>query len=420
MAHRIIRGIVVAAVLGGVAPGTALADDQDLGTFTQTATFKLQNVTGVATSGSSVFVSDLSAGVIRFDYTGKPLATFAKGKITAPKGIAAGSDGDVFVITGTPGVVTRYLDDGTKLGREGAGGPAAQRIGDASGPIAVDAKGNLYVFDLNDQSIVSYDDTGAFLRRFSVGLKDVTGIGVTAAGDRVYVASSSAATGLQVYDASGGFITSFTFKSGLGGVAVEPNGDFVVSTTDPADPQVRRYKSDGTGGIAFKVTGGTPQQLATNCRGDYYARIASGDFAIADDIRRYGDPASAPPPCAARRPHGTFGGGVPTTGAGTDVRIDYLEVTQGVQPLDCPACSSGSQSLDYVNDVKGVPLVNKRTIVRVFADLNGGPSGGVGDVPMVLRFYLGGQETAFSPISPIQTPAAVLPGDGTTTVAERL
>src|SRR3954451_14613934 len=80
---RITVVLVAVAVLG--VPATAAAFDQFLGNFQQPST-KLQNITGVAASGSTIFVSDLTAGVMRFDYAGKPLATFAKGKITAPKG----------------------------------------------------------------------------------------------------------------------------------------------------------------------------------------------------------------------------------------------------------------------------------------------------------------------------------------------
>ena len=48
---------------------------------------------------------------LRFDAGGKAIARFAAGRTPAATGIAAGTDGDVYVATSTQ--VKRFRDDGT-------------------------------------------------------------------------------------------------------------------------------------------------------------------------------------------------------------------------------------------------------------------------------------------------------------------
>jgi sugar lactone lactonase YvrE len=151
-------------------------------------------------NGGDLYVVDSHAwapAVRVFSSTGNPIRQWgqggiANGEFNSPAGIAADTDGNVYVADLLNDRIQKFDPDGKHLltfGTSGSGdGQLSQPVG-----VALDRSGNLYVTDSKNDRVVVFSSTGAFLTKWgSTGSRNgqfVTpwGIAVDAVGN-VYVA----------------------------------------------------------------------------------------------------------------------------------------------------------------------------------------------------------------------------------------
>jgi sugar lactone lactonase YvrE len=135
------------------------------------------------------------------------------------------------VLAGTAGAQIIITVAGTgSLGYSGDGGPAASAQLDLPRGVAVDASGNLYIADTNNNRVRKVSST--------------SGIITTVAGNGI-----CANTALGCYSGDGGPATSAGLNS-PGGVAVDANGDLYIADADDC-----RVLKVSAGGIITTVAG---------------------------------------------------------------------------------------------------------------------------------------------------------------------
>jgi DNA-binding beta-propeller fold protein YncE len=163
----------------------------------------------------------------------------------------------------------------------------------------VDAAGNLYVMDSGAKQIVVFDPNGKFLRNLGSGklFKRPSGLGVDAAGSRVYVVDTGGVTNEEhhvlVFDAKSGAHLMDIGKRGSGpgelnlprDVAIAPDGNLFV--VDGANFRIEAFKPDGTFVRSFGGVGrqsgqfSRPKEVAVDHEGNIYVvDSAFGNFQI--------------------------------------------------------------------------------------------------------------------------------------------
>ncbi len=179
----------------------------------------LGNLTQVAGTGAGGFTGD-----------GGPAASAS---LSFPSDVAVDAQGNLFIadshnqrvrrVDATTGIITTVAGSGQR-GYSGDGGPATSASFDFPDAVAVDARGNLFIWDNDNHRI----------RRVDV----VTGIVTTVAGNGTYG-----------YSGDGGPATSASIFAT--GVAVDSQGNLFIS--DPFNERVRRI--DAVTGIITTVAG---------------------------------------------------------------------------------------------------------------------------------------------------------------------
>jgi hypothetical protein len=112
-------------------------------------------------------------------------------------------------------------------------------------------------------------------------------------------------------------------------------------------------------------------------------------------------PGAPPPPCVKRAPPAEK----------VDAQITDVEITQGVQPDVAHTVTDGTGARTraygaHEGEAGEVPLlVDRKTVVRVYADLRSGPPGGIANVPATLEAVNGGRH--FGPIEPDASPSTL-------------
>ncbi len=411
-----ISAVAVAAACGPAAPPAR-------GAVPEGATFSLLDSFGTdgpgrlapfprdvaVDSDGSVWVADAAnRRLVKFTSSGEFVTAIGAPVVTNPWGIGADSAGVVYVANREPNRVVRLRNDGTPLGTF-ADGP---RLIGAPSDVAVGPDGTVYVTD-------------GRVERFRPD------------GTRLAPVADVAAQGQIAVDASGAVLTvdgsrvarhpvrgpgfAAAFKDPLGGVAVDRRGDFYVGRGVGAE--VLRFTppgrlAEGIGGTVLgNVTG-----VAVDCRRNLYAaRTYVGGGGNVAAVARLGDPAAAPPPCAAPAP----------SGSGYEVQADDVEVTQGVQYDDAFQQARTAQGFQTPVPAYGTArhrravglAVGKTTVVRVYASLRSGPRAGVPNVPATLtvsrRSPDGSSYRALGTLTPIAAPPLLAAGSGLVDRARR-
>ncbi len=249
--------------------------------------------TGLALSGSELFVSDARNGRIQvFDLGGKYIRSFGSigdkpGQLGRPMNLA---------ISGNEIFVPEYFNDRIQvfdlagnskrlIGSKGSG-PGQFN---APGGVAVDAKGNLYVADFYNHRIEQLKSDGSFIRQWGTTGKSGIWAGqfgyptdvAIAADNSLYVADGYNDR-IQVFNSKG----DFSFKWGgplalniygpfngwfatVTSVAIDKAGNVFVA--DFYNDRIQKFASDGTFLTSFGSKGSGPGQFS------YPIAIAIGD-----------------------------------------------------------------------------------------------------------------------------------------------
>jgi tripartite motif-containing protein 71 len=188
--------------------------------------------------------------------------------------VAAGT-GATYVADTAHNRVLVYSAEGSLVARWGAaegGGAAGSGQGEFNHPaaVALDAAGNAYVADTNNDRVVKLSPDGSVLAEWgSAGSGDgrfhgPSGIGVDGAGE-VYVLDGEN-NRVQVFDANGRFLAKWGLRgTGVGefskpvGLAVGCDGDVYVSDTD--NNRVQRFTPSSPSPAGCLAPGGWPPPL---------------------------------------------------------------------------------------------------------------------------------------------------------------
>jgi uncharacterized protein (TIGR03663 family) len=172
-----------------------------------------------------------------FGLNDRPGAGKAPGQFNAPRGVAIGPDGSMYVVDMRNARVEQFSKDGAFVRQFGTLGHGDGQLWYESGRgptgIAVDKDGNVYVADTWNYRIEKYSADGKFLAQWGVFLNLVTG--PANSGDRK--------TGLY----------------GPRGIAIGPDGDVYV--TDTGNGRVVVYDANGVFQREFGTKGSGPDQL---------------------------------------------------------------------------------------------------------------------------------------------------------------
>jgi sugar lactone lactonase YvrE len=280
---------------------------------------QLNNPVGVAVDAKgNVYIADQYNNRIRRVGTDGTITSFAE--LNFPAGVAVDAAGNVYIADkrnnrihrmGLDGIVTIFAGTG-RFGFSGDGGPAAQATLNFPSGVAVDAKGNVYIADTQNNRIRRVGPDGLITTFAGTGsppfsgdggpaaqatLNFPSGVAVDAKGN-VYIADSNNHRIRRV--GSDGIITTFAGGGrSLGdggpatqaslspsGVAMDTNGNLYIADTD--NHRIRRVGPDGiiitfagTGTPGFSGDGGPAAQASLN-RPSGVAVDAKGNVYIAD------------------------------------------------------------------------------------------------------------------------------------------
>jgi hypothetical protein len=376
--------------------------------------------------------------VVKYTYNGEFVAafnSFGEGEVPVitPWGIAADDFGFIYVAQGSAEPRIAKLDTGGRLIR-------TFRLelpdGTLVDPYKLDGddEGRLYGSDsLRDVDVFSPE--GAYIDRIRLPAGQ-TVLDVTISGDEVFVSFATGAVdnaGFRIYDAGLSLQEVHSYPDvGFRELAVDLDGTVLI--TDYKNSVVRRYDragtqtgSLGTRGIGTGEMNG-PAAIDIDCRGNVYAVDSAARYdgpggpRAGSKVQKFAQSGAAPPPCAPR----------PLPEGSIDTQINDVEVTQGVQPAFSytagPVLPPGQFAFDvpeteprtraYGFDQNGaatgeVPLkAHLKTVVRVYANLDNGPAGGIANVPATLEAVLPGGRRV-GPIQALSKPALLRSGDRT-------
>jgi sugar lactone lactonase YvrE len=257
----LLRGIVAALLITGLATSHAIADsltfgdllvaDQTAGTVRQYSAAGAD--LGVFASGLSQpswITMDMGGNVYVSEYTGGRVDKFSPSGallLAIPTAFAPGdarvaSDGSIYVADYFGGNVYRYSASGAPLGLFVVTGLSRADF------MAFDASGNLYVTDFLSGVVRRISPTGVDLGNFLSGLpasfpKGVLGIAFDSNGN-LYAANDATNT-VEKYSPSG--VALGTFASGLNdpyGLAFDSNGNLFVANY--GNGTIREFSPSGT------------------------------------------------------------------------------------------------------------------------------------------------------------------------------
>jgi hypothetical protein len=334
--NRRIRKVTPAGVISTIA-GTGMSGSAGDGGTALIATFNTP-VSICVEPGGGVYVSDQSAGRIRYVSSTGIISTFAGGGGSIAEGVAAtaaslslasvirsGPGGDLFVLIGSKvrkvsgGIIVTVAGDGT-MGSSGDGGPAT--AAKLSGPrsIAVNSSGELFIADYNNSRIRKVTTTGIISTAAGTGLPpsasagdggnaleasfaSISAVTSDAAGN-LYIADASANVVRRV-DAGTGIITRFAgngaagyFGDGGPASAAALSGPSSISFDNAGNLYIGENGSDhvrkvSPGGIITTIAGGGiggpgdgGPATAAVFSADGVAADSAGNVYIADNVAK--------------------------------------------------------------------------------------------------------------------------------------
>jgi PKD repeat protein len=210
--------------------------------------------------------------------------TVVRGGLT-PSGIAIDASGDLFIADANDNRVLLYTPNGS--------GGYTQSVVDDAGlaqptGVAVDASGDLFITDTNHGRVVVDKPSGSGGYTQSVvddtGLSSPQGVAVNASGDVFIADTGSSRVLVDKPNGSGGYTQSVVDDTGLyspQGVAVNASGDVFIADTDHS--RVLVDTPNGSGGYTQSVVDSglnDPQAVAVDASGDVF--IADADQVLAD------------------------------------------------------------------------------------------------------------------------------------------
>ncbi len=407
-----------------------------------------------------------------FEFGGPELDGSARLEIAASS-IAVDADGNPWVADPSNDRIVKYTYDGTFVAE-------FKTMGDIPltgvTSIAADDQGLLYLAQSGDPRVIKLDTGGR--PRGTVSLRDPSGSPLQPdklavdGGGRLYVTNAS--NDVNVYAPTGGALQGRVFlpiSSVARDVTVNASGIFVTYNTGVPDidtvaqygldrrlisarepfpaarfqelavdgsgrPYVADYRNSvvlqfdfaasrfdrlGTAGIERGQMNG-PTGMAIDCRGNVYVLDSAARFDGAESGPRGGSKvlkfavAAEPPPCAPR----------PLPEGAIETQINDIDVTQAVQPALSTTVADGGQARSRVfgQAVGGAASgelglkAGLRTIVRAYANLSGGPAGGLANIPATLE-VTAGNGARLGELQPVGRPALLLIGSRTVDATQR-
>ncbi len=252
---------------------------------------------GVSTSDGIFFIADSQNAVVRIVNKGI-ISSVGSGSFKLPRGMAADSAGNAYVADseanrvwkiGTNGSVTAFAGTGSQ-GYGGDGGPAASAELNSPTSVAIDGAGNVYIDDFSNQRIREVGSDGTINTVAGNGLQGYSGDGgpaIMASFNEALGIAVDAAGNLYIADSNNNVIREVTADgtintiagNGLTGFAGDGGPATSAQITSPSaiavDAFDNLYFTDGTARIRA-IFAGTITTIAGNGTIGY-----SGDAGVA-------------------------------------------------------------------------------------------------------------------------------------------
>jgi sugar lactone lactonase YvrE len=268
------------SILTGDLSGIGIASDIAIDAGTQSTIGTGLSPAGVAAdTNGNVFVADTTSNsVFKGSSTGTTLTSFVTG-LTSPSGLALDGQGNLYIANTGKNVIAEVSSTGTAIATLGTGLSAPKGI-------AVDGLGDVYVADTGNNRIVQVFANGNQITvpvnaSLTVALSAPTQLALDASGNLFIVDSGNGR--IVKYSGSAG-ATIITLDAGVvpTAVAVDPAGDVYV--TDSAGKQLLVYDVGATAGDILVTGLGNPLALAADPDANLF--IADSSKAGAFQLRR--------------------------------------------------------------------------------------------------------------------------------------
>jgi len=259
------------------APATTTNSTSNVASLSQQGGWAYGSSTNLTMTGTGDAASmQLNSQIGQISYTSKwGSAGTGNGQWNNPTGIAVDASGNIYIADTNNNRIQKFNSSGTFqwwLGYDGSTvgthttgtgfqGSADGRFWQPRG-VAVDASGNIYVVDTENNRIQKFNSSGVFVTKWGVwGQGDgqfisPRGIAADTSGN-VYVADFGNYR-IQKFNSSGAFVTKWgSYGNGNGqfnapqGIAVDTNGNVYV-----ADGNIQKFNSSGTFVAAWNYGGG--------------------------------------------------------------------------------------------------------------------------------------------------------------------
>lgn len=263
-------GEIVAVPASGFAIVTAL-DAQDVACAFDSTLYGI--TTGAAWQVSLYGASTMIAGGGNFAYGDGGAAAAAR--LNHPAGVGVDAQGNIYIADRDNNRIRKVAANGTittvagtgAAGNSGDNGPAAAALLNGPESVTVDAYGNLYIADTGNQRVRIVTAAGVMVPLKAAGLQLPVYALPDTLGD-VYIAD--AGTGAIVeYTAAGG--KTVTLASGLAsprGLAMDASGNLYF--TEAGGPHVRRLAPNGTLTLIGEGSWNIPRGVAVGTSNDVF------------------------------------------------------------------------------------------------------------------------------------------------------
>lgn len=280
-ATETVNSTTGSATIYTIGEGAALTIDPG---FLTSYTSGFTGPTGIASDQKGdLFIADIGASAVYEIANGTTTPVSIGSGFQSPTGTAVDANGDLYIADSSLGEIIEIPNTSTTGGftagtQKTVVSSSMTFAGTAlSHPqrLAVGPDGVLYITDLSNNRIVTYNPSNGDTGVFAAGLNDPQGIAVDGSGN-VYVANQGAQDVL-VYS-GGGAITTLSSIPGVTtplGVAVDPSGSVLVSDSTTGDV-VRIPNETGALTVADTIT------VESSVSANGIALDASGNLYLAD------------------------------------------------------------------------------------------------------------------------------------------